>query len=190
MLFHKKDKNPPSEPIDAMVRVSMGFRAAYPLEDSGSSGSRILSVDDDRFAVVRCLRPHNWFWPAWRLKDGWVIMEHPVRKECTMYLFDKRNAPMLGTWLGRRVVPLESCWAPLPVRPESGTGVVVAISAGEVSGADVGGGWVASRRRAKAVGFSVPSSEGSATPLMPRSSASRSGRRGSRYRSLASARYR
>ena len=155
VLFHrpdkkddKKDRKEPAEPIDEMVRVSVSFRAAYPLETNGPSGSRILSVDDDRFAVVRCVRPHNWFWPYWRLRDGWAIVEHPARKECTMYLFDKPNAPMLGTWLGQRVVTLEPRWLPLPVRPESGTGIAVAISAGEVCGAEVAGAWVALRRRA------------------------------------------
>jgi hypothetical protein len=144
----KKDKQKPKEPIDELIRVSLGFRAAFPAESEGHSGSRVLSVDEDRFAVVRTAQPLDWFWPRWRLKDGWVLVEHPRRRQCMLYLFATQEAPTLRTWTARRVVALEPRWAPTPVRPQSGTGFALALSAGELCGADVAGAWVACRRPA------------------------------------------
>jgi len=148
----EKEQKTPVEPIDRMVRVLVGFRAAFLAERNECFGSRILSVDDGRFAVLRWARAHGRLRNGWKLKDGWAIVEHPARRACMMYLFDSHNAPVLQARLGGPTLTLEPYWCPVPVMPASGAGFVTAFTAGEVCGADVAGAWVACRRRASTGG--------------------------------------
>lgn len=141
-----KDDKSPRERVDDVVRVALGFRSRFALRKEDEAGGRVLSVDDDRFAVVRCAQTHDQLHNGWRLTHGWVVAEHPGRQACMMYLFDGKNAPVLGVNMGHRMLTLESRWLPLPVGPESGTGFALALTAGEVCGADPEGAWVATRR--------------------------------------------
>jgi hypothetical protein len=157
VLFHKQDKTSdskngtsdaekPDEPIDKMTPVSLGFRAAYLVETNARSGSRILSVDGDRFAVLRYTQMPEIRSSGWPLADGWVIMEHPVRRECMMYMFDRQNPPLLKASLVSGMMAMQPIWLSLPVKPESGRGLALAICAGELCGADVAGAWTACRK--------------------------------------------
>ncbi|MHC4505999.1 MAG: hypothetical protein ACYTFI_22115, partial [Planctomycetota bacterium] len=142
----KKDDKRPTEPIDEVMMVGVSFRAAFRPERDGGSGSRVLSVDGDRFAALRYGRTHDMQWNTWRLTEGWAVMEHPGRRECMMYLFDGANAPELRMWLSDHTVTLEPEWLQKPLRPEGGTGFAVAVTGGEICGADVRGAWVACRK--------------------------------------------
>ena len=142
----KDDDKKPAEPVDDMMRMALGFRAAYLVEKNARSGSRILSVDGDRFAVLRYTQMHERIWNRWRLAGGWAVAEHPARRECMLYLLDPHDPPVLGSWLGDRVVTLEPSWLPRPVRPSGGIGFAAAICAGELCGAGAAGAWVALRR--------------------------------------------
>jgi hypothetical protein len=142
----KKKDEKPKEPIDQMTPVSLGFRSASALDREACTGSRIVSVEKDRLAVIRRTQMHEGLWNGWRLAKGWALVEHPGREQCLLYLFNTSNAPALGMWVGQRVVTLEPSWLSLPLRPGDGTGFSAALAAGEVWGAEVQGAWVACRR--------------------------------------------
>src|SRR5205823_10582802 len=82
----------------------------------------------------------------WTMTGGWAMAEHPLRRECTLYLFDQTCQPYLATWLGDHTLTLEPSWPHLPMRPEESIGFAAAISAGEAAGAGAEGAWVACRR--------------------------------------------
>ncbi len=140
-----KDKKP-KEPIDDVQPVSLGFRAACRLEPENGRGSRIVSVDKERLAVVRATHMHDTLWNGWWLRGGWALMEHGGRAECLIYAFDGSRGPILRTWRGHDVMTLEPRWLPEPVRPEGGTAFALALAAGELCGAELPGAWVAARR--------------------------------------------
>jgi hypothetical protein len=142
----KKKDEKPKEPVDDMSAVSLGFRSASPRDRNSCSGSRIVSVEKERLAVVRRTHMNEGLWNGWRLSEGWALVEHPQRDECMLYVFNTENPPVLGTWAGQRVITLEPRWLPMPLRPGDGAGFTTALSAGEVCGATVGGAWVACRR--------------------------------------------
>ena len=144
----KDDKNGkgPRVRADDVTRVALGFSSHFLLRAEDRVAGRVLSVDDGRFAVVRCARARDALRNGWRLTDGWLVVEHPVRDACMLYLFDTENAPVLGMYLGDRVLGVKPRWLPVPVAPESGAGFTVGISGGEICGAGVEGAWVACRR--------------------------------------------
>lgn len=144
----KKDEKPdekPSELIDKVMAAALNFRGAYAIEREADKGSRILSVDGDRFSIMRSILP-NYDFKGWQLKEGWVIMQHPCRKESMMYLFDKKNAPKLFNWIGDNFITVEGVWNAAPLLPEQGIGYSIAMTAGELCGADTNGAWIATRR--------------------------------------------
>jgi len=147
-----KDERRPRLAVDDLLRIGLGFRAAYRVEPNGAAGSRVLSVDGDRLAVRRCAQMHEWFWNRWRLTDGWALAEHPGRRECMLYLLDAKDPPELAVWLGDRVMTVEPSWLPRPVRADGGAGFAAGIVAGEICGAGAGGAWVAVRRPADGSG--------------------------------------
>ena len=148
----KKGDEKPREPIDRMESVSLGFRAAYLAEKDGAAGSRVLSVDEERFSVIRYAQMHDRLRNTWRLTKGWAIMEHPIRRESMMYLFDTRSAPLVNVQLVEGMVALAPNWLPLPVKAETGAGFTLAIVAGELCGAGSTGAWVACRRPLQGAG--------------------------------------
>ncbi len=135
-----------SVPVDDVVMLTLGFRAAYRVEPGSRCASRVLSVAAGRLATVRLCETHDSLRGGWRPSDGWVLIEHPQRSQCAMYLFDHDNPPELRCWLGDRVMTVEPQWPAQPVRPDQGAGFTLALTAGEVCGASVGGAWVACRR--------------------------------------------
>ena len=144
----KKNGQVAPEPVDEMARLELGFRAAFRTDAARPWDGRVLSVDDGRFAALRHAQLHDFMWRGWRLTDGWVVVEHPGRRECLMYLFDPHNAPWLHTGRADSAVTLEPDWPSQPLRPQSGAGFALALTAGERCGADAGGAWVACRRPA------------------------------------------
>jgi len=142
-----KDKKGPDEPIDKMVTVAPGFCAAMAVGSDGRAGGRVLSVEEDRFAVFRPSHAGDWLHRGWRLRHGWVLAERPDRRECMLYLFDRNHAPFLDTSLGPRTMRLAVNWPARAIRPAGGAGFTVAFTAGEACGAGVAGAWVACRRR-------------------------------------------
>jgi hypothetical protein len=142
----KEKEEKPKEPIDDVQPVRLGFRAATAAERNGRTGSRILCAD--RTGVVS-VRPAEIgeevdYW-NWQMVDGWAIVEHPHRREHLLYLFDPQAAPRLATWLGPGVITLEPYWPVVPVRPDESIGYSLALTAGELCGADSAGAWVACR---------------------------------------------
>ncbi|MHC4563347.1 MAG: hypothetical protein ACYS8X_11305 [Planctomycetota bacterium] len=135
-----------TEPVDDMALLTLGCRAAYRVEPDAPCESRILSMDAERLAAVRLCQTHDDLEGSWRPDDGWVLVEHPQRRECMMYLFDSADTPELRAWLGDRVLVLQPQWLSRPLRPEQGTGFTLALTAGEVCGASVAGAWTACRR--------------------------------------------
>ncbi|MBV9470799.1 MAG: hypothetical protein JO316_16620 [Abitibacteriaceae bacterium] len=152
--FHKgkndeKEKDAkPKEPIDDMQPMGLSFRAAARLDRDAAQGSRVLCADGKRLVVVREAEAHqmvrHWYWRMW---DGWAIVEHPLRHEYQMYVFDRETPPHLVMWTGIHAMTLEPVWPTIPVRPEESVGYAVALSAGERCGATNAGAWVACRSR-------------------------------------------
>lgn len=142
-----KDKDDaPKEPADELHPMQFSFRCAARSERDGGAGSRVLCGDGEGLAVLRPvalnhLDEHHY----WRMRDGWAILEHPLRRECILYLFDAQWPPHLATWLGERAITLEPFWPFAPVRADGSAGYALALSAGELCGASERGGWVACR---------------------------------------------
>ena len=135
-----------SVPIDDVVMLTLGFHAVYRVEPHRPCDSRALSVDAGRLAAVRLCETGDHLHGDWRPSDGWLLIEHPQRRECSLYLFARDNPPELQCWLGDRMMAVEPQWPGRPVRPDQGAGFTLALTAGEVCGASVGGAWVACRR--------------------------------------------
>jgi hypothetical protein len=126
--------------------MGLGFRAAFAAERDGSAGSRVLCGDGKALVVARpAPGGEHMHFSYWKMADGWAAMEHPRRRETTLYLFDKESAPHLTTWLGAGTITLEPDWPVGPVRPEQSVGYALALCAGEICGASADGVWVAAR---------------------------------------------
>ena len=156
----KKDKDKdkhgkPKVPRDDLVRVALAFRTAFAPDTTLDGGTRILSIDRDRFAVVRHTKEPDWFGHGWRLRDGWVLVEHPSRQEATLILLDRHAPPTFGTRHNDMRVTVEGRWTPFPGIPERGSGFSLAMSAGEQWGAARNGAWVACRRKSENGGVTV-----------------------------------
>jgi hypothetical protein len=151
--FHKKEPEKkdgkdekPREPIDDMKPLQLGFQGAWIAERSGAGGSRILCMDGDRFVVTRPGLVGETVWQSyWRMSDGWIVVEHPRRREYTLYLFDPRRRPYLGAWLSEQTLSLAPFWPHQPIRPDQSAGLTLGLTAGEICGAGVEGAWVACR---------------------------------------------
>ena len=105
-------------------------RAAWIAERDGRTGSRVLCTDGKRLAATRCVEVgeyvgHNY----WRMEGGWAIVEHPGRREHTLYLYDTLTPPYLSTWLGPETITLEPRWSKQPLRPEESAGYALALTA-------------------------------------------------------------
>lgn len=142
-----KDKpQPPKEPIDDLQSMGVGFRAACMAERNGGSGSRVLCVEGERLATIRCSQVNDVFFSfRWLVCGGWVVMEHPERGEYMMYLFDEKALPRLLSCLGPDCVTLEPMWLQNVVKPGDSRGYHIAFTAGELCGASTDGAWVACR---------------------------------------------
>ncbi len=142
----KKGDKPPEEPVDQLMRVSLGCRAGFMVDKDRYLYSRILSVEKNRFAVIRNSFPERYLPNGWRLKEGWVIVEHPHQNQYMMYLFDKENAPNLNLFINNRIMCLLPTWSPQPVMPPDSIGFTVAFTTGEICGANIDGAWTAFRK--------------------------------------------
>jgi hypothetical protein len=142
------DAAQPREVIDDVQPVMLGCRSACHADAEGRLGGRVLSVDGERFAVLRHAEADTGLRNGWRPAGGWTVVEHPERRECLMYIFDEANSPVLDVRLGAHVMMLEPRWLTGPVRPGGGAGFATALCAGEFCGATTDGAWVALRRPA------------------------------------------
>jgi hypothetical protein len=142
------DKHKASVPIDDVVKLTLSFRAVYSVEPGPDCDSRVLSVDGGRLAAVSLRETGDHLHGGWRPSGGWILTQHPQRRECSMHLFDPDNPPELGYWLGDHVMAVECHWPSRPARPDQGAGFTLALTAGEVCGASLAGAWVACRRPA------------------------------------------
>ena len=141
----KKDKNAPiKEPIDDAMVLGCGFRGVWMLDKNSNGGSRVICCDGDACKTFRCgMNSDTIHGRNWSIHGGWVIMEHPCRKEYSMYLFDPDSKPRLKTWFGPISLTLEPWWSVSMVRPGEGIGHTLGLTAGEICGADISGAWVA-----------------------------------------------
>ena len=134
------------EPIDEVQSASVEFHAAWVAEQHGQSGSRILCVEGERLAPYRPARNFSMTQQfGWRLHDGWAMVEHPRRREDMLYLFDGSNPPYLVSGLGAYSLTLEPHWPFTSLTAGNHCGFTLALTAGEIGGAAVAGGWVACR---------------------------------------------
>jgi hypothetical protein len=144
----KKDEKEDAlkQPIDALHPLRLSFRAAAKPERKGHIGSRVLCADGERLSITRPAQHNEMVHHAyWTMRDGWAILEHPLRREYLMYCFDTQSAPNLVTWFGEHVITLEPQWQFAPVRTGESFGYTLALSAGELCGAAPQGAWVACR---------------------------------------------
>ncbi len=145
----------PKQPIDDMWSAALGFRAAWAIERDGHCGSRFLCVDEEGVLhVVRYSRASYWpepwlagsiFERGWQMAGGWILVEHPCRRESMLYFFDPNTRPTLCTAFTERAVWLEPEWPRTLVRPGSSTGMSLGLAAGELCGASEKGAWVGCR---------------------------------------------
>lgn len=143
----KKDKpEAPKEPSDNLSSLSLAFHGGWIAEKNEHTGSRVLCADNGRLAVIRCAQTSEAFHArSWRMSSGWAVVEHPARREYTMYLFDEHSLPYLLTWLKSHTITLEPNWPSCLIKPESSLGKTLGITVGECCGASGQGAWVASR---------------------------------------------
>lgn len=144
-----EDKNKPEspkEPVDDLKAYCPAFRAGSLVEKNGKSGSRILCAKGDNLVTMRVARKRGQVRSRnWRLDQGWAIIEHPGRHECMMYLFDPDSLPSVVSCSGPYEITLEPRWLAKLIKPEDCMGYTLAITAGELCGADAAGGWIACR---------------------------------------------
>lgn len=143
------DKNKPETPkelVDDLNSLGLAFRAGSIAEKNGHSGSRILCAKGDSLISMRSAQEGEHIQTRnWRLDQGWAIIEHPGRHECMMYLFDPMSLPTIMTWAGPYEITLEPKWLTMLLKPEDCIGYTLALTAGELCGADAEGGWIACR---------------------------------------------
>jgi hypothetical protein len=162
--FHKpKDKKDesgkPKEVIDDVQTVGVTFRTATAVHRDRPVQSRVLTSDGgDRLVTYGSricgdgLGASDWLADnEWRAACGWVMVEHPDRKQNLLYCFDRENAPKVAVRFWNIIVNLVVEWLPRALRPEEAIGFNTAIAAGELCGARGSEAWVALR---------VPSAEG------------------------------
>jgi hypothetical protein len=144
----KKDEkdDPLRQPIDAVHPLQVSFRASARPDRGRGTGSRVLYADGERLS---CNRPAqlgeligHW---SWGMRDGWAVLEHPLRREYLLYCFDTQSPPNLATYMDQHIVTLEPVWQFVPVRTGASYGYSLAITAGELCGATPQGAWVACR---------------------------------------------
>jgi len=150
----KGKEETPKEPIDEVVSMCTGFRGAWLAERNGATGSRVFSAYDDQLVTIRGAELNRTLWcNGWRMASGWAMVEHPARKDYTLYLFDRHRPPFLASWTAAQSISLEPTWLQAPARPGDSCGFSLAISAGELGGVSAGGGWVACRIALPEVGI-------------------------------------
>jgi hypothetical protein len=142
----EKSSGHPKEPIDGMHSVAWGIRSATPVERQGDRGSRVFALDGDRLEVLRSPQVGDFTgcWD-WRIRSGWIVCQHPGRREALLYLFDPTSRPELCIWWGPYGMAVEPGWPHVPARPQEGVGYRLGLVAGELCGADASGAWVACR---------------------------------------------
>ncbi|MDO8585683.1 MAG: hypothetical protein Q7T82_01460 [Armatimonadota bacterium] len=144
----KEKETAPKEPIDEAMPLKLVFRASWRVEDNGKSGSRALCLDGEKLAVIRTGQTQEIaFAGDWRMRQGWAIVEHPARREYTMYLFDDQAQPSLCVYHGPYGISLEPHWLPVVLKPGDSIGYTLGLTAGELCGASPAGAWVACRTR-------------------------------------------
>jgi hypothetical protein len=152
--FHpakKKDddkQEKPKEPVDEIESIGLAFRSAWRPDSDRLSGSRIIHAGNSGVEVVRIVRPGDRLRGiSHKLRDGWVIVEHPLRRECMLYLLDPESCPYLRSWRATHAVTLEPVWPAATVRSGESVGYTMGMVAGELCGAGEGGAWVACRSK-------------------------------------------
>ena len=96
--------------------------------------------------MIRCAQRGEFIYPRnWCMSQGWAVVEHPLRGEYTMYLFDQKPLPHPAIELGSHSIVLNVMWPRATVKPGDSIGCTLAMCAGEVCGASANGAWVACR---------------------------------------------
>lgn len=142
----KEEGATPREPIDDLHTLGMAFRAAWLPERDGDSGSRILCAYGDQLVTIRSMQMNDAVRGAnWRMESGWALVEHPRRRECMLYLFDRYRPPQLAAWFAPYLMTLEPYWQMTTAKAGDIVSFTLAISAGEQCGASAAGAWIACR---------------------------------------------
>ena len=138
----------PKEVVDDLSTIGLGMRTAWAPDIESTSGTRILCIDNNRVSSLRCSRVGDGCYAhSWRMCDGWTLVEHPIRNEYTMYLFDPEFMPYLRSCFETRFVSFEPSWPKVIARPGSTIGMSYAMAFGECGGISADGGWIACRTK-------------------------------------------
>jgi len=136
----------PREPIDSVRSYGISMRGAWPAERGGDSGSRILCAFADQLVSLRDTQPgRRECCPDWRVEYGWMLVEHPDRRACGLYLFPPLPAPAMIFSTGTTNLILEPEWPMLPARAGDSFELPLALTMGECCGAAPAGAWVGCR---------------------------------------------
>jgi len=142
----KEKSEQPREPIDDVLTMGLNFRTAWVAERDGDSGSRVLCAYDDQLVTIRSATVRDIIRAeGWQMSSGWAVVEHPLREECMLYLFDREKPPFFRMWTAAQTMTLEPSWLQEPARPGDSFGFQLGISAGERCGAVAEGAWLACR---------------------------------------------
>lgn len=131
-------------PIDDLQAFAPGIRTAW----MADAGSRILCACDDHLVIYRPTQVNDSLHAqGWWVADGWVLIEHPARQQCTLYLFDPVNPPLLASRRQAGAITFEPWWPMAPMHAGDVAAFSLALSAGECCGADsLRGAWLACRK--------------------------------------------
>jgi len=141
----RKDGDP-REPIDSVRSYGVSMRGAWLAERHGDSGSRILCAFADQLVSLRDTEiGRRECCPDWRVEYGWMLVEHPDRRACSLYLFPPQPAPAMIFSTGTMNLILEPEWPMRPARAGDVFELPLAISMGECCGAAPAGAWVGCR---------------------------------------------
>lgn len=140
----KEEKH--KEPIDDSNAVRLGFRGVWIDERDKCNGSRLVFVDGKRLAAVRLVQYGEYAYSRnWHISHGCVIVQHPLRRECMMYLFDPDPKPQPIWCFNGISMVLDVKWPAQITKPGISIGRNLALSAGEICGASPDGAWIACR---------------------------------------------
>jgi hypothetical protein len=144
-LPRSRHDDAPRDAIDAIHSLGVGFRAVWPLERDGATGSRVLCSDGQRLISLRCAQVYRDPCNGWTSRGGWMLVEHPLRRHVMLYACPPAPFPALALATGVDTLALEPEWPMHPTRPSQTATLALALATGECCGAAADGAWVGCR---------------------------------------------
>lgn len=138
---------PVKMPIDDLKAFQPILEACWQSDQSGSTGSRLHTVENGRYVTLRPSPDdeHGQWARERRMSDGWALVEHPLRAECAMLLFDPCALPTRWVGMHHDRLTVQCNWSAQLVERGRGIAHSAAWCFGEWCGASEQGVWVACR---------------------------------------------